>query len=82
MDPEYNTTFSKILDLTEEMVSTTMMVTGVRLLGTAVVVLSIFFLVVLMFRHGIHINCISMVCNLVFKVVSEFLVESRLIFVL
>ena len=42
MDPGSNKTFSKIHDLTEEMVSTTMMVTGVRMLGTAFAVLSIF----------------------------------------
>ena len=42
VDPdESNNTFSKILDLTEEMVSTTMMVTGVILLGTAFLSLSI-----------------------------------------
>ena len=34
VDPESSNTFSKILDLTEEMVSTTIMVTGVRLLET------------------------------------------------
>ena len=43
VDPESSNTFSKTLDLTEEMVSTTMMVSGVRLfvLGTAFVGLSI-----------------------------------------
>ena len=40
--PESNNIFSKILDLTEEMVSTTMMVTGVRLSGTAFIGFSFF----------------------------------------
>jgi hypothetical protein len=40
VDPESSNTFSKILDLTEEMVSTNMIVTGVRLVETVFVVLS------------------------------------------
>ena len=42
VDPESNTTLSKFLDLTEEIVSTTMIVTGVRFVGTDFLSLSCF----------------------------------------
>ncbi len=71
MDHESKSTFSKILGLTEEMVSTTIMVTGVRLaVGATFFDLSVFAILISFSEWHTH--------HLYIRFVDAFLVEYRM----
>ncbi len=73
VEPEYSKTFNKILDLTEEIVSTTIIVTGVRYFWVSLLALMPIAFSVLLFSKLVYTS-VTIYCAL-FMLLGAFPVE-------
>ncbi len=74
VEPESSKTFNKILDLTEEIVSTTMIVTGVRYFWVSLLALMHIAFLALLFSKLVYTSSVRIYCAL-FVLLGAFPVE-------